>query len=101
MSEQKVTGDEFLESMTGFEEIAVEKQFGTDVLGLAEHKATMFTRALVFVMQKRDGRADKDAYDAVMNMPLSEVQDHFAEPEDEVMPSEPETEPGKDGLHAD
>lgn len=95
--DQKVTADEFLESMNGFDEIAIEQRFGDDVLNLAQKQPTRFTRALVFVLLRRDGKSDAEAYQSVMEMGLGAVQNYFADEEDEVMPEEPTSAAGKDG----
>lgn len=90
----KISADEFLESLNGFEEIAIEKAFGSEVMALGQNSPTKFLRSLVFIQQKRDGKNDFEAKDAVMNMSLGEVNAYFSE-DDEVMPEEPVTEAGE------
>lgn len=93
----KLTGTDFFESLTGFDEIAIAQRFGHTVTDLASSQATMFTRALVFVAQRRDGATDDDAYNAAMNMPMKDVSTFFAQNEEEeagkALEVEPEPEP--------
>lgn len=83
--DDRPTADDILESITGFEEVAVEKAFGADPIELAQgNKFMKFTRALVFVVKKREGLNDVQARQAAMEMPLSVLQDFFAEATDDV-----------------
>lgn len=75
----KITANEMFESLTGFEEIAVERKFGATVEGLAEGKPLRLLRALSFVQFKRDGLDDTKAYNAAMDMTLAQAQAHFTE----------------------
>lgn len=97
-SEDKITAEEMMESLTGFDEVAIAKHWAAEVLDLAEHKPTTFTRSLVFVLMRRGGMSDHEAKEAVMNMTLKEVQGHFTEEEEEPVPDDPSTESGKEGL---
>lgn len=90
-----MTADEAFESLTGFDEIAIEKAFGHDVMTLADKKQLTFNRALVFVQRRRDGMTDAEAKTAVMNMPVGDVLGTFDD-DDEVDPEDPVTESGKD-----
>lgn len=82
--DQRPTADEVLESINGFEEAAVEKAFGSDPIELAQgNKYMKFIRALVFVVKKREGLNDVQARQAAMEMPMSELQNFFVEPEEE------------------
>lgn len=83
--------EEVAESVTGFDEIAIDKQFGTS---LYEMKA-LAPRALLFVHLRRHDLPDATAYRTVMEMTLKSVMSHF-ETDDEVMPEEPVTDAGKD-----
>ena len=96
MSADKVTIGDMLESLTGFEELAITKNFDADIATLLATQATMAGRALVFIDRKRKGLSDPEAKKASMEMTLKTVDDYFAEDEDEVMPEEPVTEAGKD-----
>jgi hypothetical protein len=69
--------EDVVESLTGFEEIAVEKQFGAAVTALNE---TMSARALVFVLNKRaNGGDDVTAKREAMQASLKEILATFAD----------------------
>jgi hypothetical protein len=70
----KQSVDEIAGSLTGFDEIAIQQMFRGDMSDLSP---TMTARALVFVLKRREGLSDKDAYSAVMHLPLGEVNDSF------------------------
>lgn len=76
----KLTVTEMTESLTGFDEIAISKQFGKEVADLS---GTMVTRAMVCIALSRENGHDiKAAYNASMSMPLKEIMAFFApEPE--------------------
>lgn len=93
---ERITADEFMETLTGYDEIAIEKAFSKDVMGLAQGAPTTLLRSLVFVEKRREGLSDKDAKDAVLQMSLREVNERFAQDDEEPMPEEPVTEAGKD-----
>lgn len=82
MEAQTITADEMIESLTGFEEIAIEKAFGAHLFALAEQNQTMMLRSLVFVDIKRGGANDKDAKAEAMGLTLKQVQGRFADAED-------------------
>lgn len=90
-----MTADEFLESLTGFDEIAIEKAFGADVMALADTRQSAFIRSLVFVQHRRDGLKDLEAKAAALAMTLGEVLAAFDD-DDEVDPEDPVTDSGKD-----
>lgn len=87
--------EEFVESLTGYEEIAIEKAFGAAVVSLLDTNPTMSARALVFVARKRDGMKDQEARKAVMEMRLGDVQGFFPDEEPEVDEDNPVTDAGK------
>ncbi|MGL5928600.1 MAG: hypothetical protein ACRCY8_06670 [Dermatophilaceae bacterium] len=65
---------EFVLSLSGFDEIAIEKAFGSDLEGLTGQK-TM--RALSFVKHRRDGKSDVEAYEACMSESQKAILDAF------------------------
>ena len=87
MSKTEMTAEETLESLTGFDEIAIAKWFD-DIATLESNGGSMIGRALVFVTERRGGATDVDAHAAAMSMTLREVNDFFADEADES---------GKDG----
>lgn len=92
---ERMSADEFMETLTGFDEIAIEKAWGKDVMALAQGSPTTLLRALVFVERRRDGLNDHEAKDAVLGMTLREVNERFVDDEDEPMPEEPVTVAGE------
>lgn len=92
-----MTADEMIESLTGFDEIAIAKHFGAEWTELTNTKPSTFNRSLVFVHLTREGRSAAAAKDEVMNMNLRAVKDYFAPDVDEVVPDSPDSESGKEG----
>ena len=92
MSTQKVSAEAFTRSLTGFEELAIQRMFKS---GLGDLRDTMIARALLFVRSKREGLKDPDAFKAAMEMPLGDVEAHFEgaevvdDPEADGTPSSP------------
>lgn len=84
---------ETVDTLTGFDEQDIEKQFGADFDAL---RLTMQLRALVFVHAKRDGADPKAAYKAAMGISLKDLGDKFADEEPEVDDEDPITDQGKD-----
>lgn len=94
MSENETEAPELLDadavakSINGFDQIAIRQAFRERLDQLAAD-STMFMRALLFVLERRGGSSDSDAFRAVMNLPLDDVVERFAdatdagEPEDE------------------
>ena len=72
MSDQ-LTANAVFESLTGFDEIAIAQRFGRTVTDLASNDSSMFTRALLFVLKRRDGANDDDAWNHALNLPMKEV----------------------------
>lgn len=98
MSTADVTAEEVTESITGFDEIAVEKHFdGLDLYMDGERKPIKMLRALIFVhLRHTAGEHGKDTAtaEAAMAMPLSDVQAYF-KPDTEANPADPDTDSGK------
>lgn len=67
---------ETVNSFTGFDEIAIARYFQKD---MSELPATTSMRAMLFVLKRREGTKDSDAYKFVMSMPLGEVTGSFAD----------------------
>lgn len=89
----KITAEEAFESLTGYEELGIEKAFKVDITALSDSKPTIFMRALVFALKRREGLTHDKAYDAAMTLSLKDAQDFFAE--SDVMPDEPDTSAGE------
>lgn len=75
----QISTEEMVGSLTGYDEIAIANVFGHEFTDLAQNRHSTFLRALVFVHLRREGQDDKAAKKAVMEMPLSEVSDYFAD----------------------
>ena len=66
-------------SCTGFDELAIERAFGRELTDLGE--STRALRALLFVVHRRDGMSDPDAYRSAMSLTLDELMGHFEQPD--------------------
>lgn len=94
MGSTELTAEDFFKSITGFDEIAIQKAFGTPFVDLRNDQFR-FLRALVFVDLRRDGKKDADAYAEVMGLGIGAVDAWFPAAEPEVFPEEPVTDQGK------
>lgn len=92
----EMSGEDYLQTLNGFDEIAVAKAFGAKPFELSETDAMGLLRALYFVAKRREGLEDKAAKQAAMEATIREVNDFFPEDEPEPMPEDPITESGKD-----
>lgn len=81
-SEGKVNLEAVFNSLTGFDEIAMEQRFGMGIQDL-QAKPTMAVRAVLFIDFRRGGLDDTAAYKQVMSLPLSEVMERVETPEDD------------------
>lgn len=97
MTTTDTTASEMTDSLTGYDEIAIEQAFdGFDIYIDAERHPVRSLRALIFVHQRReDGVSDAAARTAAAEMPLSEVNVYFA-PDEEINEADPDTDAGKD-----
>lgn len=96
-----MTLEEAMASLTGFDEIAIEKHFGgLDVYTDGEKKVARVMRALAFVQFRRDGKADRDALQAAQELTFKDLTARFLPDETEIDPEDPETESGKDSAPA-
>lgn len=97
MTTTKLSASALVDSLTGFEEIAIEKHMGIDPYVDGQTKPLRALRALLFVQGTREGLTAPEARQRAMEMPMSAVQDHFVEEEPEDLdPDNPDTETGKD-----
>lgn len=102
MSSDTSAGDFFL-SLTGFDEIAITREFGEDISRLVPDKNGEgghpfgFLRALVFVHQRREGLKDREAYKAAQEIPIGDLQSYFSdEAAADLDPDDPDTTAGKE-----
>lgn len=94
-NEHKPSALETLNSLTGFEEIAIEKHLNIDPYADGERKPLKVLRALVFVLATRSGMDAPRAREHAMGMPMTEVNAQFSDEADDIDPEDPETEAGK------
>jgi hypothetical protein len=96
MSAVEQTAEETFDSLTGFDEIAIAQRFGRSVGDLATSDPSMFGRALVFVIKRRDGANDEEAWNAAMGLSMKGFTEFFAEPSEEEAGKDkgPEQQPG-------
>jgi hypothetical protein len=87
------THTEMINSLTGWDEIAISKHFGRDYFDLT---GSNVVRALAFVQERRNGLSDVDAKEAALKLTIGACNDLFqAEPEDED-PDAPDSAAGKE-----
>lgn len=98
MSQTEHTAEDVLDSLSGFDEIAIATAFGHTVAVLVQDHQSTFARALVFILKRRDGLSDVEAYQASMEMPLKAVLAYFAEDSEESGKDEPVSEPQPESL---
>lgn len=89
----KLTASDVMDTLTGFDEIAIEQAFGEDVSRLAHVSVGKFGRALAFVLARRGGMKDAEAKKHVLGLTRREVEDMFADDEGGDLPG---SEAGKD-----
>lgn len=97
MSTIEQTAEQVFDSVTGFDEIAIAQRFGRTIADLAQGDASMFMRSLVFVVKRREGANDEDAWKDAMGMSTKDtLTGFFAEDSEEEAgkDEEPETQPG-------
>lgn len=88
--------DEVLDTFTGFDEIAVEKAFGTHVEALLRAgKGLTYLRALAFVQELHGGSKHDDAKKRALSLTVKELNGRFREEDDVELPG---SESGKDGI---
>jgi len=87
----KIDASELANSFTGFDEIAIRQRFGASAEDLS---STMLTRAVMFIIHRRDGAKDSDAYRSAMNLTLGELGDLFVSDDVPAASDEDPTRPG-------
>lgn len=105
MSATTTTADEAFDSLNGFDEIAIAKQFGNQIHQLHPDNPGGspfgFLRALVFVDLRRNGEKDAEAFTKAMTLSVRDLNTYFAEAEPEIDPDDPDTDLGKDSTPSD
>ena len=98
-TDEKLSLSELVDSLTGHEENAIEERFGAMPADLIVRSLSKLKRSLIFVAQQRKGDAPEAAYQHAMNMRLVDVVNLFQSDEedaDDAMPTDPDTDQGKD-----
>lgn len=94
-----LTSSEVLESLTGFDEIAIKERFKAPIGELFAEAISTARRALVFVVYKRQENGPKDPYKAAMSLTVGDLDAAFAQgddDEDDAVAGEALSELGKD-----
>lgn len=91
MSKTDQTAGATFDSLTGHDEMSITQHFGTNIGALTDD-SSMWARALVFTMLRREGADDDAARTVALDMRLAEVTDYFAEDAEEAAEK---TESGK------
>jgi hypothetical protein len=89
----KIDPQEMVDSVTGFDEMAIIRAFGQPLDSLT---GTLTLRALVFLVERRGGMKDIDAYQSVMAPRADVITDRFVVPpevDDSGKVPTPENEP--------
>lgn len=71
-----------VESMTGFDEIAVKQKFGAPLDSLLQQDRLQGLRAIVFVEIRREGKKDDEAFHRTQELSIKEVNARFIKPDD-------------------
>lgn len=98
--QEPISAGEMVQSLTGFEELAIEQHMKIDPYTDGGRKPVAVLRSLVFVVNKRAGKTDREAREIAMSMPAGELQDMFADEPEEIDPDNPETPAGEDSAPA-
>jgi hypothetical protein len=85
---EKIDMQAVYDSLTGFDEIAIKAKFGAPV---AELDGAMQSRASLYVVSKREGMADADAFRHSMDITNGDLEQRILKPD-----TEDEAAEGKD-----
>lgn len=109
MSKIQATVQEVIESLTGFEEMAIEAATGQGIEYWTETgRRLVVTRVMAAIIEARKVAGDKRpsesqvkaAYHVVQGKTQNELAELFEDPEDEPFEDEPVTDQGKDGSQS-
>ncbi len=95
--EQKPTSDEVLDTLTGYDELAIEKAFGTHIEALIRGgQGLRYLRALVFAQELHNGAKHDEAKRTAMELTGKQLGERFRDedPDDDL----PGSDTGKDGA---
>lgn len=93
------SSDEVMESLTGYDELAIEKAFGDEVESLIRKgRGLTYLRALVFAQELHGGAKHDEAKKTALTMTVKELNGRFREENEDGDPELPGSESGKDGT---
>lgn len=107
MSTTEVTFDEFIDSLTGFDELAIKNHTKLPLSKLLASDELHASRAVIALhklkeeSQPNTPKGYAAAYKAAMEMPFKEVRTYFAEDPADVDPDDPDSESGKGDSPSD
>lgn len=76
LPQHELTAQEMFDDLSGFDEIAIARRFGTPVNELGK-SPIQFARALVFIDLRRKGSTDGEAYKAAQDMKVGQIKHYF------------------------
>jgi hypothetical protein len=74
--EHKPTVEAALKGLTGFDEVAIEQAFRADLSEVMD-SGSKSVRALIFVLKRREGLKDKEAFQYAMEVSRGDLNSHF------------------------
>lgn len=95
---EKPTPGEVMDTLTGYDELAIEKAFGAEIEALIERGSGLrYLRALAFAQELHNGATHADAFKTAQSLPGKDLAARFREGgnEDDALPG---SESGKDGA---
>lgn len=96
LDDDRLSSRDVVNSLTGFDELAIEKRFGRTVEDLAENTGTTFLRALLYAVERRRaGVSDQQAYEAAMSATFGGLQERFAPDDADADPDLPGSPAGE------
>jgi hypothetical protein len=100
MSTTDQTFDELLDSLTGYDEMAIKSVAKVPMSHLLETDPILGSRHAIAIHQMRQSGQEGPKsyaahYKAAMDLPLKDVRTYFAEEPEDVDPTDPDSESGK------
>lgn len=94
--DERLGSRDVVNSLTGFDELAIERRFGRSIEDLAENTGTTFLRALLYIVEKRrDGNTEPEAWDAAQRTTFGDLQARFKPDEQDPDPDLPGSPAGE------
>lgn len=97
--EQKPSPTEVMETLTGYDELAIEKAFGAEIEALIDRGSGLrYLRALAFVQELHKGAKHDEAKRTAMELTSKALGERFREPDPDDDPDLPGSAAGKAGA---